>query len=294
VTHWSRNGSTVTNPAAVAIAGSYRLVVTDPAGCSDTALVQLDVNPAPDLGVDALYSLCPWQTVDLGAVFPVAGLSTSYTLDGQPIADPSTVHDAGEYTVTVMDDNGCVDSAAVHVLNVECLCEADMSVDARCIQDPARFKLLADSIVLGVQWDFGEAAIASVEREPVVKFQEEAEVLVTMEATLACGVVRVERIIDLDDCADSCSVFIPNAFTPNGDGMNEAWSWRGECQPEDFFMRVFDRQGEEVFSTVDPNDHWDGTYAGEPAPPGVYVFRGGFRLPYQKRQEVKGAVTLLR
>lgn len=291
---WSRNGLPVTNPAVVSNAGSYVLVAADAMGCRDTAMVQLDVNPAPDLGVDVLYSLCPWQTVDLQAVFPVAGLAPVYTLNDQPVSAPDSVHDEGVYIVSVVNAEGCTDTAAAHVLNVDCLCEADMAVDAHCLQDPARFKLIADSTVLGVQWEFGTAANVSTEREPLVHFQREGEVQVTMEATLACGVVRMERVIELHDCSDSCTVFIPNAFTPNGDGMNEAWSWRGECRPEDFIMRVYDRQGEEVFVSNDPQNEWDGTYAGEPAPPGVYVFKGSFRLPYQKRQEVIGAVTLLR
>lgn len=291
---WTRNGAVVNDPAVAGNAGSYQLVVTDANGCQDTAVVALAVNPAPDLGADLFFALCPWQNVDLGAVFPVAGLSSAYTLDGQPVSDPTAVHDAGLYMVSVIDGGGCADTAVAEVINVECLCEADITTDARCYQDPAQFMVSADSVVLAVQWDFADAAGATTEMDPLVRFRREGEVLVTMEATLTCGVVRVERLIELQDCADSCSVFIPSAFTPDGDGLNEAWSWHGGCWPEEFVMRVFNRQGELVFSTTDPLRSWDGTYGGEPAPVGVYVFKGGFRLPYQERQEVRGAVTLVR
>ena len=291
---WTRNGAVVNNPAAAGTAGTYQLVVTDANGCHDTAVVALAVNASPDLGTDLFFQLCPWQTVDLGAVFPVAGLSASYAANGQPMSDPGAVHDAGLYTVAVIDGNGCADTALAQVINVDCLCEADITTDARCYQDPAQFMVSADSIVLDVHWDFGDAAGATTEMDPLVLFRQEGEVLVTMEATLTCGVVRVERLIELQDCADSCSVFIPNAFTPDGDGLNEAWRWHGGCWPEEFIMRVFNRQGELVFSTTDPLRTWDGTYGGVPAPSGVYVFKGGFRLPYQDRQEVKGAVTLVR
>jgi gliding motility-associated-like protein len=59
-------------------------------------------------------------------------------------------------------------------------------------------------------------------------------------------------------------------------------------------MMVFNRWGELIFSTADPAEKWDGTYNGVVSQDGVYVYRVGYTLPYQKHKEVIGSVTLLR
>ena len=292
---WTLGGAPVADPAAVTQAGAYQLVVTNSFNCTDTAVVNYTVNANPDLGGDQNFSLCPWQSVDLGAVFPVDGLDAEYSLNGAAVADPTAVTEEGVYTVTVTDANGCVDSATANVVPIECLCEADFTADARCLQDPVQFTLVADSTVLGARWDFSGNAVASNAIDPqVLFFGGNEEVLVTLEATLSCGVITVQRTIRVPDCSDSCSVYVPSAFTPNGDKVNELWSWTSECEPTEFEVIVFNRWGEEVFTTTDPYEPWDGTSRGEMSPDGVYLFRMGYRLPYQDHKQVQGSVVLLR
>ncbi len=291
---WTLSGAAVADPLAASATGDYQVVVTNGSGCTDTAMVALTVNPGPSLGADLWFSLCPWQTVDLSAVFPVAGMSASYAMSGQPVGDPMAVSDTGIYVVTVTDVYGCTDEAMASVSAVECLCVADFSHDATCMQDPVRFTLLADSTVLGAHWDLSGAAAVSTDIDPVVRFTSSGEVLVTLEATLSCGVVTVQRTIHVPDCSDSCSVWIPSAFTPEKNGMNDSWTWNGECEPADFSMEIFSRWGELIFTSTDPLSSWDGTYHGTLSPPGVYVYHAGYRLPYQKRKEVMGSITLVR
>ncbi|MBL0044824.1 MAG: gliding motility-associated C-terminal domain-containing protein [Flavobacteriales bacterium] len=290
---WTLGGAPVANPSAVAVTGYYQLVVTNASGCTDTAVLDLTVNPNPTLGADLSFSLCPWQTVDLSAVFPVAGMTTTYALNGQPVGDPTTVSDPGDYIITVVDAGGCTDEAVASVSNVECLCVADFTHNARCMQEPAQFTLLADSAVLEAHWEFGTTS-SSPDIDPVVRFTAEGDVLVTLQATLSCGVVTVQRTIHVDDCSDSCSVWIPVAFTPDNDGRNDTWTWSSACEAEDFSMLVFNRWGELLFTTTDPRSSWDGTYGGVLAQEGVYVYRASYILPYQKRKDVIGHITLVR
>lgn len=294
VTLWSLGGAPVADPAAVNTGGDYRLVVTNGFGCADTATVSVTVHPAPSLGADRSFTLCPWQTVDLSAAFPVNGMTASYTLNGVPVADPTSVSDTGTYVISVTDAFGCSDDAVASISAMECLCLADFIQDARCVQEPVQFTLVADSTVLGARWEFNGAATASIERDPKVGFTVAGEVSVTLEATLSCGVVRVQRTVHVPDCSDSCRVWIPSAFTPDNNGVNDAWAWRGECHPEDFSMEIFDRWGEVIFTSKDPGSTWDGTYNGVLSPSGLYAYRVGYRLPYQERKEVTGSITLLR
>ncbi len=291
---WTISSAPVNDPTAVNITGSYQLVATNGFNCTDTAISVLTVNANPSLGADLSFTLCPWQSVDLGAVFPVAGMTATYSLDGANVDYPTAVADSGAYMVTVIDANGCMDEAMATVINVACLCEADFMHDAQCMQEPVHFTLVADSLVLGAHWDFGDAANASLGTDPIMNFTSAGDMLVTLQATLGCGVVTVQRTIHITDCSDSCRVWIPNAFTPNGDTYNDTWSWKTECVPEEFQVMVFNRWGEVIFTSEDPTSFWDGTYAGVESQVDVYVYRVGYRLPYQKHKDVIGHVTLVR
>lgn len=68
-------------------------------------------------------------------------------------------------------------------------------------------------------------------------------------------------------------IYIPNTFTPNGDGYNDRFQPSGEnCQPTDY-LRIFNRWGQMVFETNKPfDDFWDGSYNGKAAPQGVYSY----------------------
>ncbi len=90
-------------------------------------------------------------------------------------------------------------------------------------------------------------------------------------------------------------VFIPNAFTPNGDGNNDVFrvgTIRKMLNVQEF--RVFNRWGKEVFSTNDIHQGWDGTYKGVPQDPGVYHYMIRVAYPNGKVQFLKGDVTLIR
>jgi gliding motility-associated-like protein len=290
---WSVGGAAVTYPSGVALSGTYQLVVSNVA-CTDTALLMLTVNENPSIGPDQSFSLCPWQTVDLGSLFQTGGLSTTYTLNGEPVANPDSVHQAGVYLVTATNSSGCRDRAQAIISNMECICKADFLADARCLQEPSRFILLADSAVHAVQWDFGGAAPNATVPNPEVRFGEAQDVMVKLQATLSCGVVNVERVIQIQDCTDSCHVWFPNSFSPDEDGVNDSWNWTGDCVPAPFSLHVFDRWGKALFTTSDPFAGWDGTSGGSAVPPGIYVYRANYQLPYQDSQEATGTITLVK
>ena len=68
------------------------------------------------------------------------------------------------------------------------------------------------------------------------------------------------------------SVFIPDAFTPNGDGINDTFGVKGEGI-QNFTLRIFNRWGEVVFESYNPKQQWDGTYAGKPVKGDMYVYQ---------------------
>ncbi|GAB4253447.1 MAG: hypothetical protein Kow0027_18850 [Saprospiraceae bacterium] len=100
-------------------------------------------------------------------------------------------------------------------------------------------------------------------------------------------------VIDPTDvkCTD---VFLPNAFTPNNDALNEGF---GISNPyvvgELLSLDVYDRWGNVVFHTTDPLAKWKGDYKGSPVNPGVYMYKVHFRC--EGNEEIKtGSVTVIR
>lgn len=73
-----------------------------------------------------------------------------------------------------------------------------------------------------------------------------------------------------------CNIYIPNAFTPNGDDINERFvvGLSDNCKLLEYEMRVFDRWGRLVYETEtsDPMQAWDGTTEGKEAQKGVYMW----------------------
>ncbi len=102
-----------------------------------------------------------------------------------------------------------------------------------------------------------------------------------------------------------CPLYIPNAFTPNGDGINDQFQIRisENCEMVKFNLQVFDRWGRLVFQTtsLDNDQSWDGKFENQDLQQGVYLFKlTAEMLSYnnQKSEPVKynkqGSVVLIR
>lgn len=88
-------------------------------------------------------------------------------------------------------------------------------------------------------------------------------------------------------------IYIPNAFTPNGDGKNDILYVRGDFIT-DCRLRIYDRWGEKVFETYSIEKGWDGTYKGKECPQGVYDYYLEVWCLGEKQFFKKGNVTLIR
>lgn len=113
------------------------------------------------------------------------------------------------------------------------------------------------------------------------------------------------QVQDLDGCRgdtsivitvvkDENSLFVPTAFSPDGDGKNDVLFIRSP-RVASMEFRIFDRWGQEVFFTSDQNIGWDGNDKnGKPANVGVYVYYAVVVFANEKERTIKGNITLLR
>lgn len=106
-----------------------------------------------------------------------------------------------------------------------------------------------------------------------------------------CGEDTDSFYVKLEDC--SMKLYVPNAFTPDGDGLNDVFYAVGQYVDE-FNMKVFNKWGHLVFESKDLYDGWDGTYAGGKAMTDWYVWVIKYTDATGKRHLLKGQVKLIR
>lgn len=89
-------------------------------------------------------------------------------------------------------------------------------------------------------------------------------------------------------------LFMPNAFSPNGDGLNDVFKLENIQYERLISFRVFNRMGKEVFHSSNPDKGWDGLIEGQPAPQDVYFYMIQIVMPGSEIRTLKGDVTLMR
>lgn len=91
-----------------------------------------------------------------------------------------------------------------------------------------------------------------------------------------------------------CAVFIPSAFTPNGDGLNDSFGVLGDITVKSFSLQIFNKWGQMVFTTTDISQKWDGTYKGKKATIGTYPWIVYYVTGTGQRKYLQGTVMLIR
>ncbi len=143
------------------------------------------------------------------------------------------------------------------------------------------------------QWTPSDNALSPDKASTRVWPLMDTEYMVTVTDTFGCAQNAVVKI-DVEEitCSDPY-VFVPNSFSPNGDGVNDKLFVRSAILDR-FTFTVYSHWGQKVFETNDLNEGWDGTFKGEPCQNGVYDYHfqgtciGGDEL------EVSGNVMLVR
>ncbi|MEO8588189.1 MAG: gliding motility-associated C-terminal domain-containing protein, partial [Flavobacteriales bacterium] len=272
--------STGVNTSSITVSqGGLYWVEVQVAACSARDSVQVfavDLE-APDLGED--LSACAGENVVLSVV---PGNATVAWSTGSS-ADAITVTSTGTYTVTLELD-GCSATDAVHVNMIEFVDAVDLGGDQQiCPDNP----LLLDATTPGATylWNDGSTSPAIAVATPGTY---------TVQLSGTCIDASASVVITAGDCDPL--VFVPNSFTPNGDGFNDVFFVSVYGPMLEFSLDIFDRWGERIHSSQLPAS-WDGTMGGQPVQDGVYVYKVRYRARANGdvvAKELIGHVTLLR
>ncbi len=144
------------------------------------------------------------------------------------------------------------------------------------------------------KWRFGDVG-ASIQQNPVFTFpdtgMQEIQLVVFHES--GC----TDTMIQYLDVIPEVRYFLPNAFTPNGDGFNDGFRGNGMMEgSKDFNLSIWNRYGEMLFETTDPFESWNGRKdnTGQLSPQGVYVVVVTYTEPRGRQRELRGYATLVK
>jgi gliding motility-associated-like protein len=290
----------------------YRVTLTDNCGTPAVAdSIQLLWYPAPepDFFADPLEQCFPASITFTNTTDPNdVGPSCLWDFgDGSTGSSCGTIThlypNVGCYDVslTITSPNGCVgDTTFAQYVCARPYPIADFSwvPNPPNVLDPVVHFQNDSQYDVSWQWSFGPMADPSTSDvpDPVVTFPDtdEGEYPVWLHVTNEYGcpdsmlrVVVVEGIF---------FVYVPNAFTPDGDGANDLFGPMGQgIKNAEYRLTVFDRWGEAIFTTTDMTEFWDGTVNGTPAMNGVYAWKLEVVDKYREiNKEVLGHVTLVR
>lgn len=155
-----------------------------------------------------------------------------------------------------------------------------------------RFTDMSSGNIVVWEYSFGDGE-TSAQQHPTHLYQDTGYYAVTLTVTTADGCMAQTR--GNVWITPDFMFYIPNAFTPNGDGINDAFRPYGEgVQWDTYEMRIYNRWGQQIFWSKNVENDWHGTHEGTPLESGVYVYRIGITDLKDARHEYTGKVTLLR
>jgi len=146
-----------------------------------------------------------------------------------------------------------------------------------------------------INWLYIIGDLGVLERNPTYTFVDTGAVDVFQIVTHENGCT--DTAYALIDILPIATLFMPNAFTPNNDGLNDDFIGAGfKDGLRNYTMQVWNRWGDQIFETNDPNQGWNGQVnnSGRNCPGGVYVYTVSYIGPRGENKNLKGHVTLIR
>jgi gliding motility-associated-like protein len=264
------------NPQATTF---YTVTVTDSTGCSGSKSILVEVNPIPSLAISSLDSAgCAPFCTKLLAVSSASTFAWTLT-DGQTFTDQDIqpcFELPGIYGIqlSASDSNGCSTSMTwsetIEVFPTPIAGFAANPMEASLDNPLITFQNQSIGAT-SYSYHFGDPSQSYVmSPDAMFAYQDTGYFEVTLQVTSANGCF--DEAVRTIHIGGFTSFYIPRAFTPNEDGLNDVFLPKATgLSPEGFEMQIYDRWGELIFSSNDWDKGWDGTINGKPVPLDQYV-----------------------
>ena len=284
---FSATGSPVTVGNAQQInSGKYYVQVSDN-GCSKTDSTVVSINPVPAATV--LFSdttICEGRSVQFfssgGSSYqwiPTAGLSSSTIAN--PVASPA---DTTNYMVIVSNQFSCKDTAYVNVNSIEAP-KANAGPDKVIIAGhPVQIKATVTG--QGINYAWSPALYIDDINSLTPMLNPPADQRYILNAGSSCGITADTMFVYVYK-----GLYIPNAFTPNGDGLNDTWNIPALNAFPEHELYLYNRYGQVIYQTKNNFIPWDGTFKSLPVNAGTYTYMINLK---NGMEVLKGVVIVVR
>lgn len=314
---WDFNGDNVIDNVSVdpsydfAQLGSHavKLEVQTQYGCTNTIMHAVNVNPKPSIAFSAQNNLgCPQLCVNFSNQSSIGSgniISYQWFFGDNSAVDftenPSHCYGTGNYDVTLkaLSDSGCMSSVTLpNLVNVYPTPIADFVVTPSEVD-------ITEAFIQVTNQAQGATQINYVFNDGTTK--NTPDFTHVFNTDVAKTVLIMQKVVNNYGCRDSIikpvtikpayALYIPNAFTPNEDGINDGFKAVG-IGIASFKMWVFDRWGNVIFETDDINKAWDGSVNGkgnyDTTKEDVYVWKAEVTDVLQQKHDLIGHVSLIK
>lgn len=294
------------SPSSTAFSGNYNLTVTDINGCTASTVIPVVINPIPNASISSSTNggcapLCVSFNVTPSPNVTAINWNLGNGVTGNTATQQTCYGTTGVYTiaVSVSDAIGC-SSSATYTVEVYPQPVADfnhapikpiINIDPEVTFTDASH----GANVVAWQWYFNSTAqFTSTQQNPTFMFTEPGTypVALVVKSDKGCVDTIVRPIVVGEDFG----IYVPNAFTPNGDGINDIFQPKGFGIVK-YELQIFDRWGERIFSTKTFEEGWDGKFGsrgGDICENGSYTWLINVTSVFGKAHEFKGHVTLIK
>ncbi|MCH7398617.1 gliding motility-associated C-terminal domain-containing protein [Belliella sp. DSM 107340] len=286
-------------------AGVYTLFVKDDFGCTVSQEVVIQESEKLKARIDNTLDInCATGEVKGSAWVLISGGESPYSIKWNTgeIGLETNFFSSGFLSVEITDANGCKTTEEVDVIFPGSTPLSRLDFSYRKLEfhldsdvftnDPVQFESKIGDEFITWDWDFGDGT-TSVERSPVHTFENSGlfDVKLTAYNIFGCATVEVNSI-QVD--AQTELLVMPNAFSPNGDGLNDKFVpvMKGISS---FEMNIFNHWGEHIYGEAGLEiNGWDGFFKGSLLPQGNYVYKVTYTLPDGEIINKTGGVALIR
>lgn len=274
------NDGSSTSSITASKSGTYHIQTWDTNGCkaADTLnIMEVFQPPVVKLNKDSILCLGEVITLDAGNGFKYYNWNTGSTL--QKI----TVDKIGNYSVNVRDQNGCVGEDFMKITDIKSLPKNFLSADTVLCQ--------YSSIQLSSLKTFNSYAWSTGSMLRYIDIDKPGIYWLKVEDSFGCIGIDSIKILP-KECLSG--VFIPNAFSPNNDGKNDIFKPMVFGNVSQYRFSIYNRWGEKIFETSDPQKGWDGKIRSISIQSSSYVWVCQYKLEGEETKVEKGTVNLIR
>lgn len=271
---WS-TGATGSNSISDLAAGAYSVTVTASDGCEKTFLFEVLEQEPIAVNIEDIENAQCFGYTNGSATVDITGGVTPYTITVNGNTDDANLTElgAGDYTVIVTDNNGCAQEATFSITEpdpISITASPDVAITFGLSTELTASSSTTD--LIGVNWA-PDGGVLGCEDDPCFIYTVSPSVTTTyfVSITDANGCFAIDTIVVT--VIYSNEVLVPNAFSPNGDNINDLFQGIA-FNLSSYYMAIYNRWGQLVYETTNADYFagWDGTFEGAEQEMGTYVY----------------------